>query len=98
VSNTPAFPAPYRLNGRLVWDRHEVENHKRSLMGLDLIERDPNATIVFVSAAQLTAELPYGRRTLGRRVQGREQGAPATVTVATAEKKDPPGKGGPGRR
>jgi hypothetical protein len=67
VSNTPAFPAPYRLNGRLVWDRHEVENHKRSLMGLDPVERDPNATIVFVSAAQLTSELPYGRRTLGRR-------------------------------
>jgi hypothetical protein len=84
MSNTPNFPPPFRFNGRLVWDRHEVENHKRALMGIDPIERDPNAPIVFVSAAQLTRELPYGRRTLGRRVQGREQGAPATVTVATA--------------
>jgi hypothetical protein len=79
MSQTTQFPAPYRLNGRLVWDRHEVENHKRSLMGLDPVERDPNATIVFVTAAQLTSELPYGRRTLGRRVRGREQGSPAAA-------------------
>jgi hypothetical protein len=84
MSNTPEFPAPYRLNGRLVWDRHEVENYKRSLMGLGPVERDPSATIVFVPAAQLTSELPYGRRTLGRRVRGRERGSPAAVTVATA--------------
>jgi hypothetical protein len=79
MSQTTQFPAPYRLNGRLVWDRHEVENHKRSLMGLDPVERDPNAKIVFVTAAQLTSELPYGRRTLGRRVRGREQGSPAAA-------------------
>jgi hypothetical protein len=84
MSNNPEFPAPFRLNGRLVWDRHEVENYKRALMGLDPVERDPNATIVLVSAAQLTREFPYGRRTLGRRVRGREQAARAVAESATA--------------
>jgi hypothetical protein len=83
MSSTPEFPAPFRLNGRLVWDRHQVENYKRTLMGLDAVERDPNATIVFVTAAQLTSELPYGRRTLGRRVRGREQAARVVAESAT---------------
>jgi len=68
----PDFPAPFRLNGRLMWDRFDVEQYKRSLMGLPFLERDPQTPITFVSAKQLTAELPYGRRTLGRRVKGRE--------------------------
>jgi hypothetical protein len=84
MSQTIEFPPPFRINGRLVWDRHEVENYKRSLMGLDPVERDPNATIVFVTAAQLTSELPFGRRTLGRRVRGREQAARAVAESATA--------------
>jgi hypothetical protein len=67
------FPAPFRLNGRLLWDRHLVENYKRGLMGLEPLERDPQTPITFVSAKQLTAELSYGRRTLGRRVKGRVQ-------------------------
>jgi hypothetical protein len=71
MTTTPEFPAPFRLNGRLVWDRHEVENHKRRLLGLTPLERDPNAPIVFVSAKQLVDELPFGRRTLGKLVEGR---------------------------
>jgi hypothetical protein len=67
------FPAPFRHAGRLVWDRHDIENYKRSLMHLPPVERDPRATIVFVTAKQLADELPYGRRTLGRRVKGRIQ-------------------------
>jgi hypothetical protein len=67
------FPAPFRHGGRLVWDRHDIENYKRSLMGLAPVERDPQAPIVFVTAKQLADELPYGRRTLGRRVKGRVQ-------------------------
>jgi hypothetical protein len=70
VSTSPDFPSPFRLNGRLMWDRHAVENYKRALMGLEPVERDPQAPITFVTARQLTAELPYGRRSLGRRIKG----------------------------
>jgi hypothetical protein len=71
MSNEPEFPAPYRHSGRLMWDRHELENYKRALMGLAPVERDPNAPIVFVKAKQLETEMPFGRRTTGRRVKGR---------------------------
>ena len=83
MSTSLDFPAPFRLNGRLLWDRFDVEQYKRSLMGLPLLERDPQAPITFVSAKQLTAELPYGRRTLGRRVKGRVQAEPHPA-LATA--------------
>ena len=65
-----------------MWDRFDIENYKRSLMGLSQVERDPQAPITFVSAKQLTAELPYGRRTLGRRVRGRVQDEPHPVMGA----------------
>jgi hypothetical protein len=57
-----------------MWNRHEVEQYKRLLMGLQPLERNPDVPITFVTAKQLAAELPYGRRTLGRRVKGRVQG------------------------
>jgi hypothetical protein len=76
------FPAPFRHAGRLVWDRFLVENYKRALMGLPPLERDPNAPIVFVTAKQLAEELPYGRRTIGRRVKGRVQDEPLPVQAA----------------
>jgi hypothetical protein len=79
MSTSPELPAPFRHSGRLMWDRHEVENFKRALMGLGPLERDPNAPIVFVTAKQLTAELPYGRRTLGRRVKAAAIQAQAAV-------------------
>ena len=75
------FPAPFRHAGRLMWDRHEVENYKRSLIGLAPLERDAKEPISLVTARQLTAELPYGRRTIGRRVKGRINGEPL-LTVA----------------
>lgn len=71
MSTPLELPAPRRHNGRLVWDRFEIENFKRVLLGLAPLERDLQAVIVFVTAKQLTAELPFGRRTLGRRVKGR---------------------------
>jgi len=80
-TSTPELPAPFRHSGRLMWDRHEVENFKRALMGLAPLERDPHAPIVFVTAKQLTSELPYGRRTLGRRVRALET-ASASVVAA----------------
>jgi hypothetical protein len=79
----PEFPAPFRHAGRLVWDRHDTENYKRALIGLPPLERDPQKPIEFVTARTLTAELPYGRRTIGRRVKGRIQGE-AHPALATA--------------
>jgi hypothetical protein len=80
--STPVdFPSPFRHAGRLMWDRHDIENYKRSLIGLPPHERDSNAPIVFVTARQLADELPYGRRTLGRRVKGRIQGEPLPVAA-----------------
>jgi hypothetical protein len=80
MSESPEFPAPFRHGGRLMWDRHDVENFKLALMGLPTLERNPQTPITFVSAKQLAAELPFGRRTLGRRVKGRIQGE--TLPVA----------------
>jgi hypothetical protein len=73
MSSTPEFPAPFRRNGRLFWPRHEIENYKRGLIGLAPLAPDPQAPIIFVTAKQLTAELPFGRRQIGRLVKGREQ-------------------------
>jgi hypothetical protein len=68
------FPIPTRMGGRLFFDRHEVENHKRKLMRLAQLERDPSAPIAFVTAQQISDELQINRRTLGRRVRGRIRG------------------------
>jgi hypothetical protein len=84
MSQTPEFPAPLRLNGRLVWDRHVVESYKRSLMGLPPVERDPQQPIMLVTAKQLAAELPFGRRSLGRRVKGREIAATEAAAITAA--------------
>ena len=65
------FPRPTRVGNRLMFDRHDVENHKRRLMGLMPVNRDPSAPIVFVTAQQLAGELQVNRRSLGRRVKGR---------------------------
>jgi hypothetical protein len=72
MSTSPELPAPVRVNGRLMFDRHTFENYKRSLLGLPLLERDPQMPIVLVPAKQAAAELPYGRRTLGRRIKEAE--------------------------
>jgi hypothetical protein len=77
MSESVDFPAPFRHAGRLMWERHEVENYKRSLMGLPPLERNPHTPITFVSAKQLAAELPFSRRTLGRRIKGRIHGEKA---------------------
>jgi hypothetical protein len=75
------FPAPIRHAGRLVWDRHGIENYKRALIGLPPLGRDPEAPIKLVTAKQLADELPFGRRTLGRRVRGRVQAEPHLATA-----------------
>ena len=74
MHTAPDFPQPTRIGGRLMFDRHDVENHKRQLMGLAPTDRDPTAPIVFVTAQQISGELQIDRRTLGRRVRGRIRG------------------------
>ena len=46
MHTTAEFPSPTRIGGRLMFDRHDVENHKRQLMGLTPVDRDPAAPIV----------------------------------------------------
>jgi hypothetical protein len=86
MSNKQELPAPHRRAGRLWWDRHEIENYKRLLMGLAPVERDPNSPIVFVSARQLTVEIGVGRRSLGRYVRKAAglQASPASVGATVA--------------
>lgn len=71
--NGPEFPAPYRRNNRLLFDEHETENYKRGLLGLPPLQRDPSKPIRFKTAQQFADELALDRRSLGRRIRGREQ-------------------------
>jgi hypothetical protein len=77
MSEQADFPIPIRMGGRLFFDRHDVESHKRKLMRLAPIDRDPVAPIVFVTAQQISDELQIDRRTLGRRIKGRVRGEAA---------------------
>ena len=86
---TPDFPAPFRLNGRLVWDRHEFENYQTNLLGLTPLERNPEEPIVFVSAKQMVTELPFGRRWLGKIVQGRFRELPSGVAGRNQAEQQP---------
>ena len=65
------FPAPRKLNCRLYWDRFEIENYKRALLGLPPLERSTSTPIELITAAQITKEVGFGRRTLGRRIANR---------------------------
>lgn len=69
--NEAEFPAPIRLNGRIFFDDHELENYKRRLLGLPELPRDPSAKIKLRPAAAVAAELGICRRTVGRRIAGR---------------------------
>jgi hypothetical protein len=74
---TPEFPAPFRYGGlALRFDRHEVENYKRSLIGLSALERG-EAPLRFMAAEEVCDHLSINRRTLGRRVHGRVRGEEA---------------------
>jgi hypothetical protein len=62
------------MGGKLLWEQFEIENFKRSLIGLEPLDRDHSKPIVFMTAKQISAELPYARRTLGKMVEGRVRG------------------------
>jgi len=64
----PECPAPTNIGGRLYFERHEIENYKRALLGLPLLERDPRVPIELVPAGRFAEELGRSRRTLGRRL------------------------------
>ena len=64
----PEFPTPTKIRGRLFFDRHDIENYKRGILGLALFERDPKAPIELVSAIQVAEEMGRHRRTIGRRI------------------------------
>ncbi len=77
MSNDPGFPLPIRLRGRLFWRRTELEQYKRNLMasavGGAFAAHDSNHDQIetFVPAEQVAREFGFGRRTLGRRIAGR---------------------------
>ncbi len=62
------FPTPTRIRGRLFFERVAIENYKRALLGLPLLERDPREPIELVSAIQVAEEFGRHRRTIGRRI------------------------------
>jgi len=68
MSKEPEFPAPTRIRRRLYFDRHEIENYKRRILGLPALERDPKTPIELVAANQVSEELGRHRRTIGRRI------------------------------
>jgi hypothetical protein len=85
MSKEPEFPPPTRIGRRLFFDRHVIENYKRELLGLPLLERDPRAPIELVPALQLSEELGRHRRTIGRRIlDAQQRRASASGAQATA--------------
>ncbi|MDI9846564.1 hypothetical protein QM467_00670 [Rhodoblastus sp. 17X3] len=75
MTNEPEFPLPIRMRGRLFWRRSELELYKRRLMaaalGGTVPEIVPDQIETFVPAEQVAREFGFGRRTLGRRIAGR---------------------------
>jgi hypothetical protein len=63
------FPAPITKNGRRYFIRHQLENYKRALAGLPLIDENNVSVIELVPAPQAAEELGQSRRTLGRRMR-----------------------------
>ena len=69
------FPKPIRQNGRLYFVERAIENYKRELAGLPPLPEDSVAKIKLLPAVEVAAEFGFGRRTLGRRVAERSDGA-----------------------
>jgi hypothetical protein len=71
------FPTPIIKNGRRYFLRHQLENYKRGLGGLPLIDEASVSVIELVPAPQAAEELGQSRRTLGRRMKGTAEGRAA---------------------
>jgi hypothetical protein len=76
MSNLPEFPLPVRRNGRLYWLRSELEVYKRALVraarGLPDAAAPSHSIEEFVPSDQVAKEFGINRRTLGRRIAGRD--------------------------
>ncbi len=72
----PNFPSPTRINGRLYWERAEIENYKRALLGLPPAER--GSTVELVPASVVGRECGIGRRTIGRRIAAGQREEPTS--------------------
>ena len=77
MSEKADFPTPGRVNGRLYFDRHAVENFKRQLVGLGPVERNSREPITFIDATTVANELGVCRRTVSRLIAGRFRGEAA---------------------
>jgi hypothetical protein len=66
-------PNPITKNGRKYFLRHQLENYKRALAGLPLIDESDVSVIELVPAPQAAKELGQSRRTLGRRMAAHRQ-------------------------
>lgn len=62
------FPTAIVKNGRKYFLRHQLENYKRALAALPLIDESDVSVIELVPAPQAAEELGQSRRTLGRRM------------------------------
>ena len=82
MSNSPEFPSPVRLQGRLYWSRTALENYKRELLGLAPLPIDPQTKIELVPATEAASEFGFGRRTLGRRIKRDAIKAPSAGAAA----------------
>jgi hypothetical protein len=72
--SSPKLPTPILKNGRKYFLRHQLENFKRALAGLPLIDENDVSVIELVPAPQAAQELGQSRRTLGRRMAAVKQG------------------------
>lgn len=76
MAKAPEFPNPVKMRGRLFWRRSELETYKHQL--LTFASGVPasagfvaNQIESFVPAGEVALEFGFGRRTLGRRIAGR---------------------------
>jgi hypothetical protein len=75
MSHNAEFPSPIVKNRRNYFLRHQLENYKRSLAGLPLIDENNVSVVELVPAPQAAEELGQSRRTLGRRMAAVKPGA-----------------------
>ncbi|WP_159727585.1 hypothetical protein [Methylosinus sp. Ce-a6] len=77
MSTLPEFPTPIRLRGRLFFRRHDLERYKRALLvAHGLVKPDEPMPDLgreeLVNAGDAAKELGFGRRTIGRRIAGKQ--------------------------
>ena len=81
MAATIELPEPITRSGRKFFLRHQLENYKRGLAGLPLIDENNVSVVELVPAPQAAEELGQSRRTLGRRMVSvkRENTAPGAA-------------------